>query len=376
MRQVKVFISYAREDIEVAERLYSDLKNAGVEPWIDEKDLLPGQNWELTVTNTIKESSFFLALLSENSVSKRGFVQQELKIALTFLDRSSPTDIFIIPVRLNKCEPVDERLQALHRVDLFPSYKDGFEKILRVLAPRRKPTEQITTYNAVISDVNKTFDEYRKKSGCNAETIAEIEAKRKNALAEVERNFAIARENLISDFAEKYNIDLTKLKTPKITKLRSEPKTLSDDDVENLIEKYNFYDRNLNKLGKFKNNFKDNGNGTVTDRVTHLIWQKSGANLIMHGNTQIYIDDLNSKKFAGCNDWRLPTLEELASLLESKNVNGLYIDPLFDRKQWICLTADKYASGDTWGVYFLNGYMGLDNFKGISYIRAVRTLTD
>ncbi|MCP4106377.1 MAG: TIR domain-containing protein [Desulfobacteraceae bacterium] len=58
-KKKKVFISYAREDIEVAERLYSDLNNAGLKPWMDEKDLLPGQNWELTVTNAIRKSSFF-----------------------------------------------------------------------------------------------------------------------------------------------------------------------------------------------------------------------------------------------------------------------------------------------------------------------------
>jgi len=41
---MKVFISYAREDVEMARKLYDDLKNAGVSPWMDEEDLLPSQS--------------------------------------------------------------------------------------------------------------------------------------------------------------------------------------------------------------------------------------------------------------------------------------------------------------------------------------------
>ncbi|MCP4106797.1 MAG: toll/interleukin-1 receptor domain-containing protein [Desulfobacteraceae bacterium] len=60
----KVFISYAREDIEIAERLYSNLKDAGLEPWMDKEDLLPGQEWDMTITKAIRESRFFVAVLS------------------------------------------------------------------------------------------------------------------------------------------------------------------------------------------------------------------------------------------------------------------------------------------------------------------------
>ncbi len=43
---IKVFISYAKEDYETALKLYNDLKQVGVTPWLDKKDLLPGANWE------------------------------------------------------------------------------------------------------------------------------------------------------------------------------------------------------------------------------------------------------------------------------------------------------------------------------------------
>ena len=79
----RVFISYAKEDLNKAERLYKDLKSAGVQPWIDFEDLLPGEKWKETTRRAILENNFFLALLSTNSLSEKGYVQKELKIAFT-----------------------------------------------------------------------------------------------------------------------------------------------------------------------------------------------------------------------------------------------------------------------------------------------------
>ncbi len=69
----KVFISYAREDEAVAERLYKDLKNAGADPWLDKHDLFPGEGWRGAIKQALRRSSHFLYLISRNSVRKRGY---------------------------------------------------------------------------------------------------------------------------------------------------------------------------------------------------------------------------------------------------------------------------------------------------------------
>jgi len=93
----KIFISYAREDIDFAKKIYSDLgKYSSLNPWLDVEDLLPGQNWKLTVMQTIKECSFFLLLLSNHSIRKRGFVQKEIKYAIEVLEELPESQIFIM----------------------------------------------------------------------------------------------------------------------------------------------------------------------------------------------------------------------------------------------------------------------------------------
>ena len=138
----RTFISYAHDppDREVALRLYDDLARAGHFPWLDEKDLLPGEDWPRRVEKEIRECKLFLALLSQDSLSRRGFAQKELRVALDVLDQVPVDERFLIPVRLDACEPRDETLRRLHRLDLFPDYAAGLERLLRSLEEgRRRP---------------------------------------------------------------------------------------------------------------------------------------------------------------------------------------------------------------------------------------------
>ena len=130
MKRKKVFISYAKEDSNIAKKLYSDLKKAGVIPWLDTENLLPGQTWEPEIYKKIEESDFVLILLSMESILKKGFVQKEIKESLDILDKLPSNEIYIIPVRVDNCKPIDKRINGLHMVDLFPSYDEGLQKLI------------------------------------------------------------------------------------------------------------------------------------------------------------------------------------------------------------------------------------------------------
>ncbi len=133
-----VFISYASEDFEYAERLYNELKKAGFNPWLDKKELLPGQNWEYELEIAIRKSRYFIPLFSNKSVNKTGHVQKEFKFALEVFKRYPPNTIFAIPVRLGDCEIPYSELKSIHHVNLFPleddaAWKEGINQILRTL---------------------------------------------------------------------------------------------------------------------------------------------------------------------------------------------------------------------------------------------------
>lgn len=138
MTGVKVFISYSENDEMIALKLYNDLKKTGAAPWIDSRNLLPGEKWRDGIHRAVRESSYFLVLLSKNSVSKRGYIHKEQEIALDILNQSPSDQIFVIPVRTEDCNPNHEKLQELKQVDLFPSYDKGLERIIHAISGRNR----------------------------------------------------------------------------------------------------------------------------------------------------------------------------------------------------------------------------------------------
>ncbi|UYB51171.1 TIR domain-containing protein [Xanthomonas sp. AM6] len=114
---LKVFVSYAREDGEAALEIYNWLASIGVEPWIDQRCLLPGQNWEAEIAKAFSDANVILLLLSPRSVHKRGFVQREANEALQKLVYKQPTDVYAVPVLLEPCEVPSQISSRLQYVD-------------------------------------------------------------------------------------------------------------------------------------------------------------------------------------------------------------------------------------------------------------------
>jgi hypothetical protein len=129
----RVFVSYAREDKESAERLVRELATYGVKTWTDFNDLLPGKNWPVEIKEAIRRSDYFVALLSKKSIGKTGYVQKEVKTALEHLDERPLSKIYIIPVRLEECTVENPVLRAIQWVDLFPDWHSGTKKIVAAL---------------------------------------------------------------------------------------------------------------------------------------------------------------------------------------------------------------------------------------------------
>jgi len=132
-QQPQVFVAYGKEDAEMVRRLCDALAAVGFDPWMDERKLVPGQNWPRAIESAIDTSDFFLACYSENSVNKKGGFQAEIRYALDCARQIPLDDIFIVPVRLSACRVPRSIQRELQYIDLFPDWIDGLGRLVTML---------------------------------------------------------------------------------------------------------------------------------------------------------------------------------------------------------------------------------------------------
>lgn len=105
-----IFISYAKEDTAYAEKLYLALFDSKLEPWMDKppaphqgKGLRIGDRWRAVLEHQIKRANHIILVLSPRSVSKRGFVQREFRLALDLMNELPPDGRLVYPVVAEEC---------------------------------------------------------------------------------------------------------------------------------------------------------------------------------------------------------------------------------------------------------------------------------
>lgn len=125
-----VFLCHSSADKSTVRELYGRLKAGGIDAWLDEKNVMPGQDWQLEITRAIRSSDVVIVCLTHGSINKAGYIQKEIRIALDIADEKPEGAIFLIPVRFKECS-VPERLYRYEWVDLFED--GGYERLLRSL---------------------------------------------------------------------------------------------------------------------------------------------------------------------------------------------------------------------------------------------------
>jgi hypothetical protein len=121
------------------------------------------------------------------------------------------------------------------------------------------------------------------------------------------------------------------------------------------------------------NDFTDKGDGTVWDKATGLLWHKVGSTRRMPWTeAQLFVAGLNRHRFAGKARWRLPTVDELMSLLTPVPHQDDYcMEPLFGRDcRWLW-SADRRSFAAAWFVSVQMGYVSWQDFTCRYSVRAV-----
>lgn len=143
MQAPRIFISYAAEDRKLAQALYDALAAAGLNPWLDRRNLKASHNWPRLIEAAIEASDFFVACMSSNSVLKRGGFQAEIHYALDIARRLPLEDTFIIPVRFDECCVPARITREIQYIDLFPDTAKGTRNLIAAIQRQwrnRNPT--------------------------------------------------------------------------------------------------------------------------------------------------------------------------------------------------------------------------------------------
>lgn len=135
-KKISVFLNHASEDKPLVRKLYETLEKVPwLDPWLDEKKLLPGQNWKLEINKAIEKADAVIVCISEISASKVGYVQTEIRRVIEMQETRPVGRIFMIPVRFGECE-VPDHLREYHWADI--NEPENIDKIIKSLESLQK----------------------------------------------------------------------------------------------------------------------------------------------------------------------------------------------------------------------------------------------
>jgi formylglycine-generating enzyme required for sulfatase activity len=128
--EARIFLCHASEDKPQVREIYQRLIALGFSPWLDEKDILPGQDWDYEIEMALEQSDFVMVFLSKRSVGKVGYVQREFRRAMYHSEEMPEGYIHTIPIKLDDCE-VPRRFRRHQWVNL--NDEGAFDRIVRAL---------------------------------------------------------------------------------------------------------------------------------------------------------------------------------------------------------------------------------------------------
>ena len=167
-RKLRVFLCHASEDKPIVHELYQRLRSEDwIDPWLDEEKLLPGQDWNMEIEKAVQAADAVIVCLSNQSVTKEGYVQRELKFVIDIALEKPEGTIFVIPLRLDGC-PIPRLLKTLQYVDYLSANDQNlvFDRLLKSLQERYHLLQETKKSSGMrlkifLSSTNLDLENYR-----------------------------------------------------------------------------------------------------------------------------------------------------------------------------------------------------------------------
>jgi len=306
------------------------------------------------------------------------------------------------PKEVERATPKEEIKATIKAEEPARPQRDVKEEI-KVGAPAPKIEEIVTEKEATVVHKEKRQEDRKvveetpaKEEVTVAAKKAEVEKVEKRTekgilQAEEKKEKPLKSDEVTDDKVQEEGLGEESLKVvslpPKVVEpeplyLRKKARNISKEDLRSMLYRYHFYSTCwnyngdfCNPEGDFENYFVDNRNETVTDKATGLMWQKGGSSKAMTWmEAREYVNKLNKQGFAGYSDWRVPTVEELATLMESSWKNGdLFLDPIFNSEQKYCWSLDTKGKIKAWKANFHLGFFMDFPMTALNSVRLVRS---
>ncbi len=117
------------------------------------------------------------------------------------------------------------------------------------------------------------------------------------------------------------------------------------------------------------------GEETVVDQATGLVWQRRGDRYpLTFAAAQAYVEQLNVQGYNGFRQWRLPTVNELLSLLPDEGGREVFPQSPDRPVKWLW-SCDRHGHHESWYVNMDMGFAGVQDINCLNHVRAVATVT-
>jgi hypothetical protein len=350
-----IFISYRREDTRAdAGRLYDRLSGhfGDDHVFMDIEDIAPGENFVEILDKTLEACGVLIAL-----IGRRWLAAGDDRAANRLND---PEDF----VRLE----ID---RALHRgIRVIPVLVGGAE----IPDPSQLPA----SVSALASIQALEIDDGRFHQDVDLliATLVESGATQQPATKSRGRRWAAA----FGIVAALVTVVVWMLHEQSGTRLRHQPAELSVDQAKVMLVEKGLHDASWNSAGQgVVNRYETRdagGDVVVADRTTRLMWQMGGSPLQMaYAETTRYVRGLNERRHAGFDDWRLPTLEEAASLIQPATDAQGYTHPLVDGPATPVVWTSDRGPNDTdwrWATWLADGTSRPERASFHAWVKVVR----
>jgi small GTP-binding protein len=130
--------------------------DSGIDVWISDEKLIPGQDWKDEIRKAVRTSDVVLLFLSNNALTRDGYFQKELKLALEVAEQKPNGVIYIIPIRLEDC-PVPEEVSRFHWINYFEDR--AYAQLIKALVAKaeslslRLPAEGLVSIRNNLKDI-------------------------------------------------------------------------------------------------------------------------------------------------------------------------------------------------------------------------------